>query len=144
MRSRPSPTAWLELVQAVDTVLAGPLAPEEIGYINAHGTSTPMNDASETAGIHRAFGAVSRSVPVSSTKSMMGHLVAACGAVELILSMLAVREGVLPPTINLEHPDPVCDLDHVAGQARQARLRHALTNAFGFGGSNGSLVVSAL
>ncbi len=120
------------------------LTPEDIGYINAHGTSTPMNDASETAGIHRALGAHSRKIPVSSTKSMMGHLVAACGAVELILSMLAVREGVLPPTINLDNPDPACDLDHVRNQARQVRVRHALTNAFGFGGSNGSLVVSAL
>lgn len=120
------------------------LRPEDIGYINAHGTSTPMNDASETAGIHRAFGEASRSVPVSSTKSMMGHLVAACGAVELILSMLAVREGILPPTINLDTPDPACDLNHVVRVARPAKIRHALTNAFGFGGSNGSLVVSAL
>ena len=119
------------------------LSPADIGYINAHGTSTPMNDASETAGIHRAFGESSRTVPVSSTKSMMGHLVAACGAVEAILALLAVREGLLPPTINLDNPDPACDLNHVANVARPATLRHAITNAFGFGGSNGSLVVSA-
>ena len=120
------------------------LQPQDIGYINAHGTSTPMNDASETAGIHRAFGEQGRKVPVSSTKSMMGHLVAACGAVEAILALLAVREGLLPPTIILERPDPVCALNHVANVAQSARIKHALTNAFGFGGSNGSLVVSAL
>jgi len=116
------------------------LPPEAIGYINAHGTSTPMNDPSEAAGIHRAFG--DHPVPVSSTKSMMGHLVAACGAVEAILSVLAIREGVLPPTINLDHPDPRCDLQHVRNTAQAARIDHAMTNAFGFGGSNGSLVFS--
>lgn len=117
------------------------LSPEDIDYINAHGTSTPMNDASETRGIQRAFGA--HPVAVSSTKSMMGHLVAACGAVEAILCLLACREGVLPPTINLDRPDPECDLHHVAHVARAARVRHAMTNAFGFGGSNGTLIVSA-
>ncbi len=116
------------------------LGPEEIGYINAHGTSTPMNDPSETAGIHRTFG--DHPVPVSSTKSMMGHLVAACGAVEAILSVLAIREGLLPPTINLDNPDPRCDLRHVPHRAEAARIDHAMTNAFGFGGSNGSLVIS--
>ncbi len=118
------------------------LSPADIGYINAHGTSTPMNDPSETKGIHAAFGAHARRVPVSSTKSMMGHLVAACGSVEAVLALLAVREGVLPPTINLEHPDPECDLNHVAGEARRAEVRHAMTNAFGFGGSNGTLILS--
>ena len=120
------------------------LPPEAIGYINAHGTSTQMNDASETVGIHRAFGAHTHDVAVSSTKSLMGHLVAACGAVEAILCMLALRDQVLPPTRNLDHPDPSCDLNHVAHEARAARLEHALTNAFGFGGSNGSLVFGRL
>ena len=124
------------------------LAPEAIGYVNAHGTSTSMNDSSETRGIQRALGdgpgGWGRSVAVSSTKSMTGHLVAACGAVELIVSLLAVRRGVLPPTINLDRPDPACELNHVAHVARQAAIQHALTNAFGFGGSNGSLIVSAL
>ena len=129
--------------QAMAAALADAgLAPEAIDYINAHGTSTPMNDPSETAGIHRAFGAAARDVHVSSTKSMTGHLVAACGAVEAIVSVLAVREGVAPPTINLDSPDPACDLRHVAHQPRELPIRHALTNAFGFGGSNGSIVVS--
>ena len=120
------------------------LQPADIGYINAHGTSTQMNDISESRGIHRALGDASATVAVSSTKSMMGHLVAACGAVELILSTLALRHGVLPPTINLDRVDPGCTLDHVRNQARSARIRHAMTNAFGFGGSNGTLIVSAL
>ncbi len=115
------------------------LRPDQIGYINAHGTSTPMNDPSEARGIQRTFPA---SVPVSSTKSSMGHLVAACGAVEAILCLLAIRDQRLPPTINLDRPDPACELNHVANVARAAPVEHAMTNAFGFGGSNGSLVVS--
>jgi len=114
----------------------------DIGYVNAHGTSTPMNDASETRGIHRALGAAAAGVPVSSTKGAMGHLVAACGAVEAILCVQAVREGRLPPTANLDTPDPECDLLHVRGAAWERPVRHALTNAFGFGGSNGTLAVS--
>ncbi len=116
------------------------LAPDQVGYINAHGTSTAMNDASESRGIRRIFG--DHPVRVSSTKSAMGHLVAACGAVEAIVALMAVREGVLPPTINLDNPDPECDVAHVARVAERARIEHALTNAFGFGGSNGSLLVS--
>jgi 3-oxoacyl-[acyl-carrier-protein] synthase II len=115
------------------------LSPEDIGYINAHGTSTPMNDPSEARGIQRTFSAP---VPVSSTKSSMGHLVAACGAVEAILCVLAIRNGRLPPTINLDNPDPNCALDHIPNVARDATIDHAMTNAFGFGGSNGCLVVS--
>jgi 3-oxoacyl-[acyl-carrier-protein] synthase II len=118
------------------------VAPSDVGYINAHGTSTPMNDPSETRGIHRAFGGLAGAPPVSSTKSMMGHLVAACGAVEAVICIEAIRAGVLPPTINLDKPDPECALDHVAWTARKADIRHAMTNAFGFGGSNGSLVFS--
>ena len=115
------------------------LQSDDIGYINAHGTSTPMNDPSEARGIQRAF---QSPVAVSSTKSSMGHLVAACGAVEAILCVLAIRDARLPPTINLEQADPNCDLDHVANQARDVEIKHAMTNAFGFGGSNGSLVIS--
>ncbi|MBU0552348.1 beta-ketoacyl-[acyl-carrier-protein] synthase family protein [Myxococcota bacterium] len=117
------------------------LAPEDVDYINAHGTSTQQNDASETAGIHGAFGAHALKLPVSSTKSMMGHLVAACGAVELIACVQTLRHGVIPPTINYEHRDPICDLDYVPNEARPARVDVALSNAFGFGGSNGSLLV---
>ncbi|HCH66814.1 MAG: hypothetical protein CL927_17660 [Deltaproteobacteria bacterium] len=118
------------------------IAAEEVDYINAHGTSTMMNDASETRGIHRALGSRGASVRVSSTKSMTGHLVAACGAVEAIYSVLACRDGVVPPTANLHRPDPECDLHHVPFDAVQAPVRHAMTNAFGFGGSNGTLVVA--
>ena len=119
------------------------LAPEAVGYINAHGTSTSMNDASESRGIRKLFGPHTDHLPVSSTKSMMGHLVAACGAVEAIITLLAVRRGRLPPTINLDHPDPECALDHIPYQPRTVSIRHGLTNAFGFGGSNGSLILSA-
>ena len=119
------------------------IAAQDVGYINAHGTSTPMNDASESAGIHAALGEWARVVPVSSTKSMTGHLVAACGSVELILAMEVVRQGVLLPSVNLSATDAGCTLNHVGPTARPATVRHALTNAFGFGGSNGSLVVSA-
>lgn len=136
-----SPPDGRGALQAMSWALADAgLRPDDIGYINAHGTSTQMNDASETVGIHRAFGPHAQQVAVSSTKSLMGHLVAACGAVEAILCMLALRDQVLPPTRNLDNPDPTCALNHVAHEARAAQLEHALTNAFGFGGSNGSLV----
>jgi 3-oxoacyl-[acyl-carrier-protein] synthase II len=126
------------MAQALKTAGIGP---EEIGYINAHGTSTGMNDPSEAAGIQTVFGAACP--PVSSSKSMMGHLVAACGAVEALVCMEVVRKGQIPPTLNLESPDPRCALNHVAGGPQKADVKHALSNAFGFGGSNGALVVSA-
>jgi 3-oxoacyl-[acyl-carrier-protein] synthase II len=119
------------------------LQPSDIGYINAHGTSTPMNDPSETKGIQAAFGEWASKIPVSSTKSMMGHLVAACGAVEVIISLMAVRERILPPTRNLDEIDPECDLLHIQGKALKREIKHAISNAFGFGGSNGTVVVSA-
>ncbi len=118
------------------------LEPSDIGYINAHGTSTPMNDPSESRGILTAFGDHASNVPVSSTKSMMGHLVAACGAVEAIVSLLAVREGILPATRNLENPDPECAIRHIQGGVLRQEIEHAMSNAFGFGGSNGTVVVS--
>lgn len=119
------------------------IEPHEIGYINAHGTSTGMNDPSESSGIRRVFGSDVATVPVSSSKSMMGHLVAACGAVEALVCMEVVRQGKIPPTLNLEQPDPACALLHVVDRPLMRRVRHALSNAFGFGGSNGSLVVSS-
>jgi len=115
-----------------------------VDYINAHATSTELGDRAETLAIKRAFGDHARRVAVSSTKSMTGHLLGAAGAVEAIFSILAIRDGVLPPTINLENPDPDCDLDYVAGAARDAPVRVALSNSFGFGGTNGSLVFRGL
>jgi 3-oxoacyl-[acyl-carrier-protein] synthase II len=118
------------------------VTPDEIGYVNAHGTSTKVNDRVETLAIKQVFGAAAANVPVSSTKSMTGHLIAAAGATELITCVEVLRRGLIPPTINYETPDPECDLDYVPNTARERRVRHALTNSFGFGGQNISLVVS--
>jgi len=120
------------------------LNPQEVDYINAHATSTELGDIAETIAIKRALGDHATKVAVSSTKSMTGHLLGAAGVVEAIFSILAIRDGVLPPTINLENPDPQCDLDYVPLTARQAPVRIALSNSFGFGGTNGSLVFRAL
>jgi 3-oxoacyl-[acyl-carrier-protein] synthase II len=114
----------------------------DIGYINAHGTSTQANDSTETAAIKAAFGDYARKLPISSSKSMLGHLIAAAGVVELVISVMSLRRGVVPPTINYQNPDPVCDLDYVPNQAREVRFRHVLSNSFGFGGQNISLVAS--
>lgn len=118
------------------------LEPGEIGYINAHGTSTEANDATETAAIHLTLGAAAPGIPVSSTKSMTGHMLGAAGAAEAVLCIRAIERGLLPPTINYETPDPECDLDYVPNRARPATIDHALTNSFGFGGHNVSLVLS--
>jgi 3-oxoacyl-[acyl-carrier-protein] synthase II len=119
--------------------------PEEVGYINAHGTSTPPGDIVETRAIKRSFGAYAKDgLQVSSTKSMTGHLLGAAGGVELAATVMALREGVLPPTINLDTPDPECDLDYIPHTARESRIKVALSNSFGFGGNNASLVLRAL
>jgi len=117
------------------------LNPEEVDYINAHGTSTPLGDITETKAIHAVFGAHARRLAVSSNKSMIGHLLGASGAVELIMSSYTICEGVIPPTINYETPDPECDLDYVPNQAREAVVDVAISNSFGFGGHNCCLVV---
>jgi len=119
----------------------GGIRPEEIGYINAHGTSTPLNDAMETKAIKTAFGDYARKVPISSTKSMTGHLIGAAGAIEPAICIMTILKGIIPPTINYEHPDPECDLDYVPNVARPARVDIALTNSFGFGGHNSVLIL---
>ncbi|MCL4426224.1 MAG: beta-ketoacyl-ACP synthase II [Firmicutes bacterium] len=119
------------------------LKPADVDYVNAHGTSTEANDRFETMAIKKVFGERAYSIPISSTKSMTGHLLGAAGAIEFIASVLAIRDGVIPPTINYEFPDPDCDLDYVPNQARRVRVRVALTNSFGFGGQNATLIIKA-
>jgi 3-oxoacyl-[acyl-carrier-protein] synthase II len=115
--------------------------PAAVGYINAHGTSTPYNDKSETMAIKRVFGEHAHKLAVSSTKSMTGHLLGAAGGIEAIATAFAIHHGILPPTINYETPDPDCDLDYVPNQARKQDVEVALSNAFGFGGTNATLVL---
>jgi 3-oxoacyl-[acyl-carrier-protein] synthase II len=117
---------------------------EDVQYINAHGTSTAVNDRVETVAIRKAFGAHADKIPVSSTKSMTGHLIAAAGATELIICLLSMKHGIVPPTINYETPDPQCDLDYVPNKARDHKVRASLSNSFGFGGQNISLIATAV
>jgi 3-oxoacyl-[acyl-carrier-protein] synthase II len=117
------------------------MSPGDIGYINAHGTSTPFNDRNESAAIKAVFGDHARSLPVSSTKSMTGHMLGAAGGVETAISALVIDRGVIPPTINYATPDPDCDLDYVPNQAREARVDAVLSNSFGFGGTNAAVIV---
>jgi 3-oxoacyl-[acyl-carrier-protein] synthase II len=116
------------------------LSPNDIGYVNAHGTSTPIGDVIETRALKRVFGERAKRVPISSTKSMTGHLLGGAGGLEAGISVLALRDQVLPPTINLENPDPECDLDYVPNHARKAPIEYALSNSFGFGGTNAALI----
>ena len=125
-----------------NAVVDSGVAPESIGYVNAHGTSTKVNDRAETLALKTVFGEYAYKLPISSSKSMLGHLICAAGVVELIISVTAMHQGVLPPTINYENPDPECDLDYIPNEARQKKIDHFLTNSFGFGGQNISLVVS--
>ncbi|MEY4299088.1 MAG: hypothetical protein RIR25_324 [Verrucomicrobiota bacterium] len=118
--------------------------PEDVDYINAHGTSTPIGDACETLAVKGAFGDHARGLLVSSTKSMTGHLLGAAGAVEMAACVMAMRDGIVPPTINLDHPDPQCDLDYVPNKAREKKVRVAVSNSFGFGGHNSSLLIKAI
>jgi len=120
------------------------IAPSDIDYINAHGTSTQLGDQAETTAMKAVFQESARTVSISSTKSQLGHLLGASGGVELVLCLLAIRDGVIPPTINLDTPDPECDLDYTPNQARQRAISIAMSNSFGFGGHNGSLVVGKL
>jgi 3-oxoacyl-[acyl-carrier-protein] synthase II len=117
------------------------MSPEQIGYINAHGTSTPYNDANETKAIKAVFGDHARKLPVSSTKSMTGHMLGAAGGAEAVIGALALLRGILPPTINYENPDPECDLDYVPNQAREVRVDAMMSNSFGFGGTNAVLIL---
>ncbi len=116
------------------------LSPGDIDYINAHGTATLLNDRTETCAIKNVFGEYAYRVPVSASKSMIGHLLGAAGSIEAVICILAINHGIIPPTINLTHPDPECDLDYVPNQARQAKVKTAISNSFGFGGHNSVLV----
>jgi 3-oxoacyl-[acyl-carrier-protein] synthase II len=118
----------------------GNISPSEVSYVNAHGTSTPIGDAIETTALKRVFGEDAKKVPISSTKSMTGHLLGGAGGLEAGISVLALRDQILPPTINYETPDPECDLDYVPNNARKAEAVYALSNSFGFGGTNASLL----
>ncbi len=116
------------------------VAPDEVSYINAHGTSTPQNDRLETMAIKKLFGDYARKLPISSTKSMIGHLLGAAGAVEAGISVLVLMHQTAPPTINYESPDPECDLDYVPNESRSMDVRYVLSNSFGFGGTNAALL----
>ncbi len=120
------------------------LTADRIDYINAHGTSTPLNDLYETRAMKTVFGEHARKIPISSTKSMTGHLLGGAGGIETVFTALTIQEGIIPPTINLDHPGEECDLDYVPNKARRTRVRYALSNSFGFGGTNASLILAAV
>ncbi|MGY0019313.1 beta-ketoacyl-ACP synthase II [Streptomyces sp. cg35] len=141
--SAPNPTGEYATAAIRTAVQRAAVAPDDIDYICAHGTSTKANDRTETKAIRTAFGAAADSIPVSSPKSSVGHLVGGAGALSAMVCALAVRDGVVPPTINLNSPDPECDLDHVANVARRTPVRTAMANAFGFGGQNCVVVFTA-
>ncbi len=122
----------------------GQVGPETVTYINAHGTSTPLGDQAETAAIKKVFGEHARELSISSTKSQLGHSLGASGGIELVLSVLTLRDNVVPPTINLENPDPLCDLDYTPNTARERKISAAMSNSFGFGGHNASVLIGRL
>jgi 3-oxoacyl-[acyl-carrier-protein] synthase II len=133
--------AVLAIQNALEDTAPRNLAISDIGYINAHGTSTGLNDLAETLAIKKVFGSLAYKIPISSTKSMTGHLLGGAGGIESVFLALAIYEGVIPPTINLDNPDPQCDLDYVPHVARKANIKAAMSNSFGFGGTNGVLIM---
>jgi 3-oxoacyl-[acyl-carrier-protein] synthase II len=139
--AQPDPEAEGVARMMRDAVSRAGIEPEQVGYINAHGTSTPLGDAAETRAIKAAFGDHAYKLAVSSTKSMMAHCLGAAGTLEAMVCVLALKHGIIPPTINYEHPDPECDLDYVPNEAREADLSYALSNGMGLGGHNGCVLV---
>jgi len=142
--TQPRPDGAGAILAMQRALAAGGVAPEAVDYINAHGTGTPQNDAVETRAIKHVFGAHAHGIPVSSTKSQVGHCLGASGAIEALACLLALRDGVVPATVTLSEPDPECDLDYVPGASRRAALRTVLSNSYGFGGNNTSLVLRAV
>ncbi len=142
-RTRSNPNGWAIVASMQRAIDDAGLSPDDIDYVNAHGTGTPENDRMECLGMQQVFGARAPRVPISSNKSMIGHTLTAAGTVEATFSILTLRHGMLPPTINYEIPDPALPLDVVPNRAREARVRHVLSNSFGFGGQNVSLVFGA-
>ncbi len=140
--TKPEPSGRGALASMREALRDARLSADAIDYVSAHGTSTLLNDRAETAATREILGARARKVPVSSIKSMIGHLIGAAGAMEALVSVLAIRDGVVPPTINMDHPDPECDLDYVPNRAREMKVRTVLSNSFGFGGQNASLILS--
>ncbi len=138
--TQPSPSGESAAKAVMLALEEANLSPDEIDYINAHGTATLLNDRTETTVIKRVFGDRAKHIPISASKSMIGHLFGAAGSIEAMITILAMNHGVIPPTINLTHPDPECDLDYVPNQARQAKIQNAISNSFGFGGHNSVLV----
>jgi len=136
-----SPDSEMEAVAISGALQNAGITSEDVDYINAHGTSTKLNDASETRAIKTALSSHAYRIPVSSTKSMIGHIITAAGAIEAIASVLTIRTGIIPPTINYETPDPECDLDYVPNVARQAEVNVCLSNSFGMGGQNCCLIL---
>jgi 3-oxoacyl-[acyl-carrier-protein] synthase II len=139
--AQPEPEATGVAAMMAAALARADVEPSRVGYINAHGTSTPLGDAAETRAIKEVFGEHAYKLAVSSTKSMMGHTFGAAGAIEAIMCVLALRDGVLPPTINYRDPDPECDLDYVPNEARRAQVDVALSNAMGLGGHNGCVLL---
>ena len=137
---RPKETATARTASCARPFATRDIEPQQIGYVNAHGTSTPLGDAIETKAMKRVFGEHAKKIAVSSTKSMTGHLLGGAGGLEAGISVLALRDQILPPTINQETPDPECDLDYVPNHMRKAAVEYALSNSFGFGGTNAALL----